>query len=89
MSRLMIPLEEAVKLLPDGNSIHTFRNPGPAILVGADWSRAEILKALQRADEIHVTGEGAQGMGHGLWIATGGGLFIEAAQYTAPQEPAP
>jgi len=83
--RLTIPFEEAVKLLPEGESIHTFMNPAAAVLVVADWSRARILQVLHQAEEIHVTGEQAQAMGHGLCVKfKGDWLFIKAAEYQVP-----
>ena len=34
--------EQVLKMLPDGEYIHTFRGNG--VLIGADWERKEILK---------------------------------------------
>ena len=78
-----LTFDEAVKLLPEGDSIHTFRNPGAGMLIGADWDRAELLDAMRKSSDIQVTGKGAQAMGHGLVINSGGLLFIEAANYDA------
>ena len=76
-----LPFDEAVKLLPDGDSIHTFRNPG-GMLMGADWNRAGLLAAMRESPAIQVTGGMAQSMGHGLVIeAEGTLLFIEATNY--------
>ena len=73
----IIDYAAAVALLKRGRRIHTFRQGGP-MLIGADWTRGQILKALKKAKEIHVTGPAAQGMGHGLAIFDEGGpLFIE------------
>lgn len=69
--------DEAVAMLPDGNSIHTFMNPN-GMLLGADWSREEILAELRNAHEILETGPAAQAMGHGIAIDEDGRvLFIE------------
>ena len=74
-----IPFDEAVKLLPDRDTVHTFRSGG-AMMLGADWGRESLLAAMKAATEIHVTGEVAQAMKHGLAIHNGGSwLFIEAA----------
>ncbi len=80
---IALPFDEAVKLLLDGDTIHTFRNPGAGMMIGADWSRESLLDAMRKADEIQVTGRHAQAMGHGLVIDNGGLLFIEAANYEA------
>lgn len=58
--------DEAVSLLPNGDNIHTFYNASFG-LMGADWSRAEILKKLKEADiVIELTGEQARSMRHGI-----------------------
>ena len=58
--------EEAVSLLPSGEDIHTFYNASFG-LMGADWSREEILKKLKEADiVIELTGEQAKSMKHGM-----------------------
>ena len=69
--------EEAVALLPDGDYIHTILDGG--ILVGANWSRTEILDLLARSPRRDVTGPEAQSMGHGLcaYEANGRPVFIE------------
>ena len=58
--------DEAVSLLPDGDDIHTFKN-APFGLIGADWSREDILNKLKEADiVIELTGEQAKAMNHGM-----------------------
>ena len=57
---------EAVSLLPNKDDIHTFYNTSFG-LMGADWSRAEILKKLKESDiVIELTGEQARSMKHGM-----------------------
>lgn len=74
--------EEAIAMLPDGDSIHTFRNPAPSVLVGADWEREEILKAINKYD-FELTGEAASAMDHGMAFKDEyGWCFVE----TRPQE---
>jgi hypothetical protein len=75
----LLTYDEAVALLPDGDSIHTFLDGGTA-LIGADWDRSAILTLLREAGhEIEVTGPAAQSMGHGLaaYRADGTPVFIE------------
>jgi hypothetical protein len=75
----LLTYDEAVALLPDGEQIHTFIQAGPAI-IGADWERADVLALLRRTGRREVTGEAAQGMGHGLAASlpvTDEPLFIE------------
>lgn len=61
----VITSEQAEGLLPDGEDIHTFLN-GSGMLLGADWSRKEVLAGLQSAKVIKLTGEMAREMGHGI-----------------------
>ena len=41
MGKIYLTVEQAESVLPDGDSIHTFLNPGFG-LIGADWDRKEI-----------------------------------------------
>ena len=60
-----ITKEQAMYILPDGDSVHTFINIRIG-LCGADWDRESILKKIQKSDILELTGESAKGMGHGL-----------------------
>lgn len=60
-----ITYEEAVGLLPDGETVHTFLNE-PFGLIGADWPREEVLDKLRGSEVIELTGPGARGLGHGI-----------------------
>ena len=60
-----ITFDEAVSLLPNEDYIHTFRNDIFG-LVGADWSKTEILDKLQKSEIIELTGKTARSMGHGM-----------------------
>lgn len=64
MDKRFLSYEQAVSLLPEGEYIHTFTSGG--MLIGADWSRAEILEKLKKSDAIELTGEMARSMGHGM-----------------------
>lgn len=58
--------DEAVLLLPVNGDIHTFKN-APFGLIGADWSRDDILAELKKPDMvIELTGEQAKAMKHGI-----------------------
>ena len=56
--------EQAISVLPEGETVHTF-NPGFE-LVGADWSREDIIDKIQRSDVLALTGEIARSVGHGM-----------------------
>lgn len=68
MSRRILTFAEAVKLLPEGDTIHTFFNLHN-ILVGSDWSLAEVLNKLgEEGVRIELTGEKARETGHGMCV---------------------
>lgn len=60
-----ITIEQAISVLPDGDTVHTFYNSRFG-LVGADWSRDDILDRLRGCDIIELTGPATRGMGHGI-----------------------
>ena len=62
-----ITKDQAISVLPDGDSVHTFYNPGFG-LVGADWSRKDIINKIQGSEIVELTGEIARGMGHGICV---------------------
>ena len=75
--RTQIALDEAIKRLPAGDTVHTYRQCGPC-LIGADWERDLLIEAMRMAKAIEVTGPQAQAMNHGLAIFDKyGWLFIE------------
>ena len=65
MGRIFLTVEQAESVLPDGDSIHTFFNPGFG-LIGADWSRENIRNRLLLANRIEICGDNAKRMGHGI-----------------------
>jgi len=69
-----LTFDAAVALLPDGEYIHTFRNPG-GMLLGADLPRDSILEIIKE-NGAELSGELATRMGHGLAVYDGKWLFI-------------
>jgi len=67
MNRRFITPEQAQELLPNKNEVHTFYNM-PFGLIGADWSKKDVLDKLKKADKIEITGETARSMNHGLAV---------------------
>jgi len=80
-NRIFLTEEQAIDLLPEGNEIHTFYNAAFG-LIGADWSRDELLDKIRRVDYREITGNQARGMKHGLALWSHGStqgdiLFVE------------
>ncbi|MEM0531494.1 hypothetical protein WGC32_14330 [Zongyangia sp. HA2173] len=60
-----ITKEQAISILPDGELIHTFYNPWFG-LVGADWSKDDIIDKIQKSDILELTGPSTRSMGCGM-----------------------
>jgi len=83
-----ITADEAIARLPEGEYVHTFRNPSPGMVLGADWTREAIVEAINAAPEVLLTGEAATAMGHGMAIVHDGRpLFIATASQPASPPP--
>lgn len=61
---------EALKLLciNEDNTVHVFKNPNGAMLVGADWSLDSVKKAIIAAKTVEIGGSSCVGMGHGIVV---------------------
>src|SRR5688500_656423 len=93
--RTKLTVDEAISVLPDGDSVHTFRGGG-MLMIGADWSRSAIEEAIREADGAELTGAMARGMKHGIVLNDGSWLFIatdeaalSALEDVIRSEPAP
>ena len=64
---MYLTVEQAISVLPNTEMLHTFYNL-PFGLIGADWDRKNLIKKIQGSDYLEMTGEQAQGMGHGLAV---------------------
>lgn len=79
--KIFLTVEQAIKLLPDCDEIHTLLHSGNC-LIGSDHSREWIIEQLKKAPFIEVTGPAAQSIGHGIGIEKPlGWLFIKARQF--------
>lgn len=65
MKKIFLTAAQAESVLPDSEVIHTFLNPGFELL-GADWSREDLLTKLQSAQRIEICGSNAKNLGHGI-----------------------
>lgn len=68
--RVFLTYEQAEALLPAGDEVHVFLNQAPNIIVGADWSRDEVL-GLLRGYRSELSGAMATRMGHGIGLIRG------------------
>jgi len=78
--------EEAVKLLPKGPRVHSYREAGLGILLGADYERKDLLDAMKQYP-LYRSGEVASSMKHGLALKDEQGwLFIETKTQRSTKE---
>lgn len=78
--RVPLTIEQVEAMLPDGERVHTFRNPGAGLMFGADWDRSEILEACKEFIP-ELSGPAATAMNHGIvLIDKSGPLFIETKE---------
>lgn len=77
--RIVLSKEQALSMLGDGESIHTFRSRG-LVLLGCDRSRENIEDFIEDF-ECELGGPACQGMNHGLVIHIDGEpLFVECRE---------
>lgn len=84
--KVIYTAEQAIALLPDGESVHVFTNPA-GMLLGADWERAEVEKLIRAAPQREQAGETATRMGHGLVVWNEKGdkpYFVSTRQEATP-----
>ena len=75
--------EEALALLAEGDSVHTFRQAGPA-LIGADHPRETLVDSI-REYGCQLSGATATAMGHGMVLEDDHGyLFIATKPEATP-----
>lgn len=68
MAKKFITAEEAINVLPEGKTIHTFLSNG-VMLVGADWDREDVLEKINDPEYlIEITGPESRSLGHGLAV---------------------
>ena len=75
--RTKIETDIALGMLPDGDTVHTFRNTA-GMLIGADWGKKEIIEMITKYGAERA-GEQAKAMNHEIAISDGVGkwLFVE------------
>jgi hypothetical protein len=82
--REFLTYDKAVAMLPDGDTIHTFRSSIPGVIIGADWERENLLEAI-KIHNPELSGNQAAAMNHGLIIIDQHGpLFIETKPGKTP-----
>lgn len=83
--RVELTPEQAIAMLPDGDVIHTFRNPG-GMLLGADWNRTDIEREIREAERRELAGEVATNTGHGLVLFPPGAKCQRDLLFVATRE---
>lgn len=75
--RVHLTFEAAMKMLPEGKDIHTFRNSVPGLVFGCDSDRGDLIEKIKKHG-AELSGEQATAMNHGMVLFDERGpLFIE------------
>jgi len=64
---VVLTKEQAMGLLPEGESIHVIVDAGAALL-GANWDRADVVELISGSNRCEVGGARCRHAGHGLVI---------------------
>jgi hypothetical protein len=83
--RIILPPDVAIPLLSvRDDHVHVIRNPAVGLMIGADWTIADVDAAIRANGGAEITGPMAQGMKHGLMIydASGVGTYFETLTRT-------
>lgn len=62
--KVILTAEQAAELLPEGQYVHNFSNPGVGMLVGCDYDRDDAIRALKEAKQIEIGGDQCKQMKH-------------------------
>lgn len=81
--RKFLTVDEAKEKISDNDTIHVFANPGVNMLVGADWSRKQVIALIEKSETREIGGEMCRKMRHGLVVYDGSKhWFIESDKIT-------
>jgi len=69
--KILLTAEEAISLLPAGDSVHNYINNIPGMFIGCDYDRADAEEHIRKALQREIAGPGCQGMKHGLAVWSG------------------
>ena len=78
--RKKLSVQEAITMLPDGDTIHVISNDAPGILIGADWPREDVISEFE-ISQLELAGPVAKSSGHGIaMLNKNGRWFVETKQ---------
>ena len=79
-NKVILTPEQAEALLPEGEYIHNFANPGAGMLIGCDYDRPDAIKALRGAKRLELGGEQSKALNHPIicWHTAGRLTFFAA-----------
>jgi hypothetical protein len=66
--KIILTADEAISLLPPGEYVHNYANPGAGLFIGVDFDRADAEDHIRKAVQCEIGGPGCKGMKHGLVV---------------------
>lgn len=78
-TQILLTPEQAISVLPEGDSVHVYTNPVPGVNIGADWDRGKLVETINKAVAREIGGSNCRSMKHGLivWETNTHPLFVE------------
>jgi hypothetical protein len=77
--RILYTVDEAAAMLPDGDTVNVKVNNAAGFIIGADWTKDDLLDAMSKAAFVEASGPLAARTGFGLFMLSerGDRYFIE------------
>lgn len=74
---------EALKLLvvDEDDTVHVFKNPNGAMLVGMDMNLESVKKEITSAESVEIGGDACVSMGHGIVVIPKGAKYQSEALF--------
>jgi hypothetical protein len=83
--RDILTAHDAMTLIGPGDPVHVLVNPAGGVLVGADWTRAEILRLLDEAEVVELGGPECRRIEHPVVATRRGERYFIAAKDREPE----
>lgn len=62
--KMIITAAEAESLLPEGDYVHNYANPGAGMFIGCDYDREAAIEEFKKAVQIEIAGPNCKAMKH-------------------------
>jgi hypothetical protein len=67
-NKILLTADEAISLLPSGETVHNYVNNVSGMFIGCDYDRADAEKHIREAVQREIGGDGCKSMKHALVV---------------------